>query len=230
MMLLAYLAAAAGMAAAALVLRGRWVSRGIEIPEWGWPAMAILVAVPAPFAVQSSLPLGVWVCAGVVMVLSAIAVATDLHCRKVPKEAAWLVAGTGVVAAFTADLGLTGLVLYAITVVALGGVPFAAWLISRGAIGMGDVRLLGAYAAALGWWIGVQPLLGAVLAAAALQILARVMVKRVAPAAVTRTRTPRGRIRTELPFAPALAAGFLGITLVFLTAPALCGGGGLPLC
>lgn len=136
---------------------------------------------------------------GAMMWLAVLAVQTDLGSHKIPKEACWTIFGiatlfgvltfskAGAASAF-AGFGF----IFFVTVLAA--------LLTKGALGSGDVRLLLALTP-ISWWAGlVTPLMG-VLIASLLQLLYRVFARR----------------RGGLPFAPALIAGL--ILAVVFTAP-----------
>lgn len=140
------------------------------------------------------------VATGAMMWLAVLAVQTDLGSHKIPKEACWTILGVATFfglltfneAAAASAFGGLGLIFF-VTVLAA--------LLTKGALGSGDVRLLLALTP-ISWWAGlVTPLMG-VLIASFLQLLYRIFARR----------------RGGLPFAPALIVGL--VLAVIVNAPA----------
>ena len=131
--------------------------------------------------------------------LAAVAVATDLVDRKIPREPCWVAlgvaSGAGALHAtsYAAWSALVGLVL-TVTIVGL------LLLLSRGALGSGDARLLLALSS-IAWWAGYTPILVGLLCAALAQVVLRFTAYRTHASA-------HGSKPPGYPFGPAIAAGY----------------------
>lgn len=178
-----------------LALRGRCRSCGARIPGRSTlmeVASAILaVACVASFALPLAVPLGVSL-----TVLVALA-AIDLEHHRLPNAIVYPVAGAAIVwvtlaSALGADVSLVGA---AVGAVGYGGGLYVVALVSRGGMGMGDVKV----AALIGWILGAVD--GRAVAAAVATAFAIGGV--VGLVAIARGA---GR-RSAVPFGPMLALG-----------------------
>lgn len=218
--------------------KAAWAARGIR-PTVGWFAQSQLQAVAAGVAaayVQPAWGSGAALGAGMFAWLTVLAVSTDLATRKVPWDIFHPVAAVGLVA-FLFNYTTEGALALGAALIGVVGVPHLLRALTRKGLGMSDVRYLWAASATTSWWVGQNWLLYAVIAAALLQLVVRVMAPlggwgtRVPvparrnhpdPAPATTTLTvadntvtlphddgdhPTVATRLELPFAPALALG-----------------------
>lgn len=174
-----------------------WVSRDITAyPSSFSPYLRVLFGVLAGFGFGYALgSVAAAVAGSAIAWLSVLAIETDLANHKIPKEPCWVVFFTGTLA------GITGYTMYAaiiagIALIALGLIPLVLAILTKGGLGSGDVRYLVAVTP-LAWWIGVTPLLVAVIVGCIIQIIIRT-------ALVLRKKNV-----SQLPFGPALATGVI---------------------
>lgn len=196
-------------AAGALIAGKTWNGRGIIAPKW-LPLATGTAGVAAGIAAAG---LG-WVPSVVVSVtaltaLTVISTVTDLTSVRMPKEAAWAAAATGIGCAAFGHLPIMMWVVYAASVIAVYIAPFVAHLFWNG-IGMGDVRFIGAAGILMNWWAGPVSAAAALVIACVLQLLLRAALK---ARPTLRERMPRDEeMRSAVPFGPALGLGIIAIT------------------
>lgn len=171
--------------------RSRWAARGITYPPARTGTSLIAVGVPVAVAILWLLLSGPYaaVSAGVVSWLATLAWRTDVHCRKIPREACWITVAIVTVVVLLAAASTVDWALSMLVVAAVWAVSF----VSR--LGVGDVRFILA-AAPLGAFATAPVFAAGIVFAGALQGVYR-----------WRTRTPA---REPLPFAPRLAVGLIG--------------------
>lgn len=213
MTLLLTLGAGTALALSLYVARQRegWAARGIT-PLGGWRPVSLLqvaVAVTAAAWFGQQWGSGAAISAAAFGWLGVLAVATDLKTRKIPWDVSHPVAAAGL-ACFAFNYTTEGLLALLMALAGLVGIPLAARALTNKGLGMSDVRLLWAATATTSWWAGQTWLLYGLILAALIQILVRVAARpcgwgRMVPASGHATPgDPTGRLRLELPFAPAL--------------------------
>jgi len=190
--------------------QGRWERREFDLslllsPLWvGARCLsAILLGLLAAFVYDSwaagvAFTSAVWV--------AIVAVSTDLSCGKIPKETTWinLLVGTTMALMGATLAGWFSALLAGFALVLVLGL---AALISRGKLGMGDIRLLLSMAP-LAAWAGWTAILVGVGLAGVLQLPLRPLLRKLDVFPGTK----------YLPFAPAVVAG-LAIAIAFLGQP-----------
>lgn len=183
-----------------LQLRRSWIERGIIVPFnpiIGILLRVILSVIGTVFLTANGSAY-VQIAAASAVDLGVLATMTDLASRKIPRDACWVVAAIGSALAtldgrFGALLLVAGTIFLALVISIYAARPFV-----RKGLGMGDVRLLIAFAASVGWWAGQINFLTGVIIASGIQFLFH-LIKRE---------------WNGLPFAPALTVGMLA-TCVF---------------
>lgn len=197
--LLAALAAVGLLEAATRWLwQRRWVARGID-SRHGWPRVAVGLAFGAAFAAVHHSPAAA-VAGAAAGWCAAVAVDTDLSCGKIPREPCWATLAVGSLAGATTT-SPAGFAAASSALLLVGGVMVIIAVLSGGALGSGDIRLVAALTP-LAWWTGLTAVLVGVIVAALLQ------------AAVHAVLLAAGRGRRSLPFGPALSAGMLSTALI----------------
>lgn len=175
----------------------RWAGREIFLRQTSPTDLAVefgfAFLIGAAAAVASGAP---WLgpAAAAAAWLSVFASRTDLATLRIPKEPCWVVFAIGVMAAL-ANFSLPHAIVAVVALTFVAVVFLLTALLSRGALGSGDVRLVLALTP-LTYWLGITPLLAGLLLAAALQLLLR--AAQALP-----------RHGASYPFAPALALGIL---------------------
>jgi Flp pilus assembly protein protease CpaA len=182
--------------------------------------------------------------AAVAAAISVVAAITDLGSGRIPKEMCWIGWGAGLFAA-SLDPSWPRTLSLVVSLIGVVGIP---WILTnfapglRGGIGGGDIRLLGVYVACLSWWIGPGLMLWGLVLSSLFQLLAVRLPALLRPYLLlvtgkTRTDTAdheaidgdvstsepgsAGRehgIMGSLPFAPALAAGYVAVTTYAIVA------------
>lgn len=198
-----------------------------------WPvvfatqAAGVLIAAPYTHHVWGTGPA---IAMGAFVWLAVLAVFTDLGSRKIPYEVPlYLIAPVGVVA-FALNYTIEGLLAFGAATVGLVGVPLVARALTNKGLGASDVRFLWAATATCSWWVGQTWLLYALIGACLIQMLVRLVAAPLNLGSMVPTHperpVPDGQaptMRRELPFAPALVAGFLiAITYGTYTAYGAC--------
>jgi prepilin signal peptidase PulO-like enzyme (type II secretory pathway) len=223
----------------------RWAQRDITVTRTTATIAAATAIIIGVLASTNNHAATVTAAAATLAALSALAVYTDLRDRKIPKEATYVAAGAGafiMLAAYGAgDAPTYTAIMTAVAWLVLTGVPFLMWMATGRGLGMGDVRYISAATILTAWWAGPTAPLVAVLIAIALQLILRLIVVVTAKSAarpftrepvttLTATDETATATRLELPFAPSLAAAFLGITIGLVLNPTLCDASNYPLC
>jgi prepilin signal peptidase PulO-like enzyme (type II secretory pathway) len=101
------------------------------------------------------------------------------------------------------------------TVLAWLAVPLILILVSRGGLGMADVRLLILVGVGLSWWVGLMNMLVAFFIANVLQVLAFIPGQKLNWGRMI--ERPNGKSRRAIPFIPALAISFLTMSFVAIS-------------
>lgn len=207
-LVLAALSGSLLIAVATLASWAGWQQRGITIP-WPLPtllAVQLLVGTTGPLLLNTSPLDDVYAVPGVALSLAAAlalgvtAILTDISCKKIPKEPGLVAIAAGIIGCVLANgIEMRGTFNLIVAILGVVLLPFLAAIATKG-LGYGDIRLLAAYTATLAWWVGVYPLLWAIMTACFLQGLIRL--------ATRLKHVPR------LPFGPALVAGFTTWTAV----------------
>lgn len=94
-------------------------------------------------------------------------------------------------------------------------VPLLLLLVSRGGIGMADVRLLILAGISLSWWVGLMNMIVAFFIANLIQVLAFIPGQKFNWGRMI--ERPNGKQRRAIPFIPALAVSFLTMAFVTIT-------------
>lgn len=191
-----------------------WTERGITA-VMPWNIVVVLAASTGSAAALSLNPLtgpGPAVAAAAAASLAVVAVSTDLASRKVPRELPHVAAFAGLLM-FAVNTSWAGAISLAVSTAALVIVPWATRAITRAGLGFSDIRILWAFTATLSWWTGPDVMIWALLVACVMQLAVRVLA--IPLHLGTRVPVPGkdGRTRLELPFAPALCAGFTAATV-----------------
>lgn len=159
-----------------------WAARGITpLKGWGTTRVAQIAAaagvtVTLTVASGSTAPAPFIVSAAVWAWLAVLAVSTDLSCYRVPSDVIHVVAVIGMACA--ASHAWTQQVAYPLLSIMVGvvtavGALFLGRIVTRGGLGMSDVRLAWAATTCLGWWVGPVWLLYGLLVAAVVQFVVR---------------------------------------------------------
>jgi hypothetical protein len=191
-----------------------WTERGITA-RVGWPTLfssqAALAFAVVPF-LYSVWGTGPAVAGAAFVWLGTLAVATDLHTRKVPWDISHPVAAVGLVT-FAFNYTLEGALALGTGIVGAVGVPLLARALTNKGLGMSDIRLLWAATATCSWWAGQTWLLYALIAACLLQMPVKLVCHLfnwgpMVPVHPDQPVPDDGEVamRRELPFAPALVA------------------------
>jgi leader peptidase (prepilin peptidase)/N-methyltransferase len=183
-LLLGLLLVLGALSALAGGLRLRWADRGMN-PTGPWPLTLLAAATVGMLTgvlTAAQQPLPVVLAATAAGWLAVLATSTDLRSRMIPREACHAVSVIGLLAALaTADaLGWLNL---AVTAVALVALPWVARALTRQGLGFGDIRMLAAFTATLGWWLDPAVLIYALIGACLLQLAVRLAIRlaKVAP-------------------------------------------------
>lgn len=204
----------------------RWATRQITVNlpvllAVGLRAGATVLAAVAVFTVYP----GRWqygIAAAALAWLTVLAVQTDLSSSKIPREACHAVAFVGLGMCVVTWPGPAGWLNLALALLTCVVVPFIASAFLRGGLGLGDVRLLWAWAACAGWWLGFVPLAWALIAGSLIGVVVHVAAIRFEWGTVTNdvpawvstatedgTTTATRKPRRHVPFAPSLATGLV---------------------
>lgn len=198
MNLLAALIGATVIAAATRLFWNGWQQRGITTSV----ARDTVVRLQLVIGTCAAIPLAladisapdITAALGATLALGVVAIFTDLHSAKIPKEPCLVAIGFGLIAyATTGGPEQWGIFNLAVALTGLALVPFIAAMLTKGGLGFGDIRLLTAFACTLSWWVGYEALLWGVITACILQGLVRLAT--------------RLRHAPKLPFGPALVIG-----------------------
>lgn len=194
-----------------------WAERGITARiSWAtlFVAQAGLALTVVPY-LHSVWGTGAAVAGSAFVWLGVLAVATDLHTRKVPWDISHPVAAVGL-GAFALNYTLEGALALGTGIVGAVGVPLIARAITAKGLGMSDIRLLWAAVATCSWWVGQTWLLYALIAACLLQMPVKGLCHLfnwgpMVPKYPDRPAPEDGvaAMRRELPFAPALVASII---------------------
>lgn len=201
-----------------------WADREIT-PALPWTAVTILAATTANATaalLTSSTGPGPAVATAAATFLAVVAICTDLSCRKVPRELPHVAALAGL-AMFALHASWAAAISLAVTTVALVVLPWITRALTRAGLGFSDIRILWAFTTTLSWWTGPNIMIWSLLGACLFQLL----IRAVAIPLHLGTRVPvpgkDGRTRLELPFAPALCAGFAtGTAYAAITGASAC--------
>jgi prepilin signal peptidase PulO-like enzyme (type II secretory pathway) len=161
-------------------LRSRWDSRAVQSAgPWlltllSAAGVALLVGALTADRNSPSAALS----AAAAAWLAVLAASTDLGSRKIPREACHAAAAVGLIAAGTAA-DMLGWLNAAVAAVALVALPWVARAATRQGLGLGDIRLLWAFTATLGWWLDPAVLTYALIGACLLQLGVRVVARLV---------------------------------------------------
>lgn len=146
--------------------------------------------------------------------LFIVSIATDLRTMKIPREAAWTVLLLGASLAGLDSLvtsSYAGLASFGVALAVVGSVMLATALLTRGALGSGDVRIMLA-ATPLAAWNGYESILMGIAFGGILQLALRPLLTKLK---TSKAISVNGMSRTAYPFVPALALGLIVAVLMF---------------
>ena len=151
-----------------------WEQRGYSKIPLLWTWILALSNTVALLASTASILLGggFWASAAISIVgwLTPLVVITDLFTYKIPREpciaAYWL--GLPLMAGFMLSIQAWSPLA---SFLAWMFLPALLFLIGSGGMGMGDIRLLILFGTTMSWWVGIQNMVFALMAAAMIQIL-----------------------------------------------------------